>query len=243
MELYPLSLSQLHFVESGEFIVRFLTDFEKQGHDITQDLEIKYFYDTLKAKSPQFNKSLLPIKAKAESQELAALDIARDRKISTLTRAYNVFEHTDSTAEQQAYWYLAPLFTTYSNVARMNFEAQSLAVDNMVEDLNSARYKTHADALLLGQHVARVFEANEAFKAKFNDRSARSIEEEDLNAKQLRNEIFEVYNEAADYVQVMAKRKKTAYYQDILRTLNDGREYYANILARRNGGNDTAPEA
>jgi hypothetical protein len=53
----------------------------------------------------------------------------------------------------------------------------------------------------------------------------------------MRKEIFEVYSTLADYVALMAKIKKEAFFLDTLKVFNYSREYFADILARREGIN------
>ena len=83
--------------------------------------------------------------------------------------------------------------------------------------------------------------ANTNFKNKFNTRSTDTITTVVYDTKALRKAILETYKELAEYVLVMAKRRNTAYYLDILTVINNGREYFANILARHSGGTSTTP--
>jgi hypothetical protein len=60
------------------------------------------------------------------------------------------------------------------------------------------------------------------------------------DAKALRKAILDTYKDLAEFVLVIAKRRNTQYYLDILTVINNGREYFANILARHGGGTPTA---
>ena len=53
----------------------------------------------------------------------------------------------------------------------------------------------------------------------------------------MRKEIFEVYSTLVDYVALMAKIKKDDYFLNTLKVFNYSREYFADILARREGIN------
>ena len=59
------------------------------------------------------------------------------------------------------------------------------------------------------------------------------------DTKLLRKNILATYKDLAEYVFVMAKRKNVAFYTDTLTAINNGRKYFADILAKRAGNNDT----
>lgn len=45
MKLYPLSASKLQYLETGQFIIRFLSDFENFPLDASTDPDFKRLYD------------------------------------------------------------------------------------------------------------------------------------------------------------------------------------------------------
>lgn len=77
--------------------------------------------------------------------------------------------------------------------------------------------------------------ANANFKTTFDTRSSATISKVKYDSKALRNAIFETYKDLAGYILLMAKRKNTPFYNTLLSILNSGRDYYADILARRQG--------
>lgn len=238
MKLYPISTARLQLLESGQFIVRFLTDFDNSGLVATTDAEFKKQLDELRAQSPIYNKALMQVKAKAESEELIGLDLHRDHKFSSLRRALSAYEFTDDATEKTAYLELNVIMKRYKDIEKANYEAETLGIDRIIEDFRAA--KDHAmDTLQLSRFVDHLGEANDAFKAMFSNRSSETISTVTYDTKALRTAIFDTYKDLAEYSLVLAKRNKTVpFYSTLMDVLNTGREYYADILARRKGINE-----
>lgn len=128
---------------------------------------------------------------------------------------------------------------TYRGIEHMNFEAESLAVDNFIAELRTAQFANSVTTLGLSNHLNVLETANTNFKNLFSTRSTAINTTEVFDTKALRKTILSTYKDVAEYVHVMAKRKNTAYYIELLTILNTGRSYYSDILARRGGNNGT----
>ncbi len=236
MKLYPISVSRLQILESGQFISNLIADYVKSGLVAATDPEYKKQYDVLKVLSTPYNVALNQIKAQKETEELMELDMERDQRLTTIRRAVSVFEFSDAAAEVSAYKAVSIILKKYTALERANYPAETLGIDKVVAEIREA--KEHAiDVLHLAPHVDRLEVANTAFKAKFADRSADVISTISYDVKTMRKEIFDVYNTLANYVALMAKIKNDAYFLDTLKVFNYSREYFADILARREGIN------
>ena len=241
MKLYPLNISRIPYLESGQFIVRYLTDFTNSGIDPNTDPDFKALHSSLLAQSPIYNQALMQVRAQAETEELIGLDQARDKKVTTLRRAVSVFEHTDDASEKASYMLIKIVLNTYKNIEIANYEAESLGVDNLIAELRNGTHLSAVQKLGLEGHINNLETANTNFKNKFDSRSTETISTVVYDAKALRKAILDTYKELAEYVLVIAKRRNTQYYLDILTVVNNGRDYFANILARRGGGTSTTP--
>jgi hypothetical protein len=86
------------------------------------------------------------------------------------------------------------------------------------------------------EHLTALQNANALFEAKFSARSSNSISTETYDTKMLRKNIFTTYNEPCNYVWAMAKRRNTIpFFGTVLTSINNGRAYFANIIATRKG--------
>ncbi len=240
MNLNKISVSQLQYLESGQFINRLFKDFDNSGLDPAFDPEFKLSYDSLKEQSPIYELALMQIKAKSESELLMQLDEIRDKKLTTLRRALSVFENTDEEEEKTAYKEIKIVLGNYRNIEVANFEAESLGITKLIIELRSNDYLPAVKILALEKHINNLEKANNNFITTFDSRSTKTISKETYDTKLLRKNIFETYNELVNYVLLIGNRKKTiSFYSDALNTINYGRKYYSDILAKRNGKGDS----
>lgn len=234
MKLYSLSTSRLQLLESGQFINRFFIDFENESLDASTDRELESLYVDLKEQSVVYNAALLQVKAKSETETIAKLDLIRDQKITTIRRAVSVFEYTDDAAERMAYQEARVILKKYNNIEKSNYEAETLGIDKLVTELKNAKFNM-VTVLGIDRPIAYLQDANINFKKVFDSRSTETISLETYDMKALRNSIFNTYKDLTEYVHVMAKRQKTPFFIKTLDVINNGRKYYATIVARRTG--------
>lgn len=227
----------MQYVESGQFIVRLLTDFGNSTLDASNDPEFNALFESLKLQSPTYSKALMQIKTRAESDELLRLDDVRDKKVATLRSAVNVFRYADEVEQKEAYALMLTIQSTYKNVEKMNFEAESLALDNYITELRGRQFEDAVETLGIKSHINTLETANTNFKRLFSTRSTGITNTEVFDTKALRKEILGTYKELAEYVFVMAKRRKTPFFIESLNILNTSRSYYNDIIARRKGNN------
>ena len=241
MKLYPIATSQLQYLETGQFIIRFLTDFENLNLDPATDPEFKTLYDNLKIQSPIYDVALMQIRAKTETELLIAQDEIRDKKLATLRRAVGVYRYSDEPEEKSAYNLLKILLSVYKKIEDANFEAETLGLSNLDAELKNATYAPAVQTLGLVVHVTNLETANNNFKTTFNTRSTTTINTAVYNTKLLRKNILVTYRDLAEYVFVMAKRKKTDFFVNTFTVVNNGRKYFADILAKRGGSGGEEP--
>ena len=236
MQLYPISTSRLQVIEAGQFINRYIEDVENSGQVLTTDAEFNIQFTKIKTINISYNDALLQVKAHAESIALINLDTRRDHKIAVIRRFTSAYEYTDDPAELAAYREINVILRKYKNIEIDNYETESLAISNMIIEIRGAQ--NHAiDTLNLPRHVDNLEFANNEFKTMFANRSTEIGSEIEYDTKALRKEIFTVYNKLANYVLMMADYKQTPFFIDMLRRVNTGREYFADVIARREGIN------
>ena len=236
MKLYPISVSRLQLLESGQFISNTIADYVKSGLVAATDPTFKMQYDNLKALSIPYNDALNQIRAQKETEELMNLDLQRDHSLTTVRRAVSVFEYSHNAVEVSAYKEISIILNQYSDLERANYPAETLGIDKVVTEIRNAKDRA-IDTLDLTRHVDRLENANTDFKAKFVDRSSDVISNVAYDTKAMRKELFNVYNTLASYVESTANITKEAYYLDTLKVFDYSREYFADILARREGIN------
>lgn len=235
MKKYPIHLVNLRYEESGQFIHRFLSDFEGTGLDPKTDPNFDILYQEIIKQLPTYEAALGQVFAKAETILLAERDLARDRKIITIRRFVNAFEYTDDEAEKLAYINLNLLMIAYKGLETNNYEAETLGIDNLLTELKSPAYAPYVIILGIEKHVTNLEIEATKFKTIFDARSNKTVSTKVYNAKALRKEIYGVYSKLVDYVVSTGNINKGAFYETCLTAINNGRKYYADILAKREG--------
>ena len=231
MELYSFNPKNLNYEDTGEFIVRYLTDIKNQNIDLDIDPDFKDLHNSLVAQSPIYNKALAQIKAKAESKELLILDHIRDKKISTLRTQFNVAKNADTPEVKDAYGKVKVILNAYKDLQARNYPTETLGINNLLAELRSATNQPLSHLLLLDEHIANLDEANTNFVEKFNKRSTDVISTETYDTKQLRKTILATYVELTDYVVVIAKRRNNDYYNTLITVINYSRQYFKPIVS------------
>jgi ribosome maturation factor RimP len=236
MKRVTIQLSRLHYLELGQFINRALIDFSTSGVYLDQDPDLKAMVTDLSIQSSVFDASLMQIKAKAESELLFNLDTNRDEKVVTIRRAHAVYQYSKDIQIKAAFDLLKLVFKTYKNIEGASFEAESLGLDNFIKEMRSIKHFNAIQLLHLEVFLNELEQANNEFKATFNLRAMNTITATVYDTKTLRADITIAYNNLADYILVMAKTKKTPYYDNALTALNYGRKYFSDLMAKRSGG-------
>ncbi len=243
MELHPITMTKLSLLEAGQFINRQVVDIRSlDGLSSLTDLGLADYLTELDTRQTELNIAMTPVRKSDETIKIEALDNKRDLALSFLKKAAAMFEISDVADEQDACRSLKTLFSGYKNLEKLNYEAESRGIDNLLNDLGNSKYGPMVELLNLAPYAARLQETNEAFKIPFSDRNQETAQKETFDAQQLKKGMFVVYNDFAGYVLAMAKvTHSNPLYKDMLNLLNATRKYYADMLARRKGVTAEAP--
>jgi hypothetical protein len=246
MELVKLNLNVLHKLESGQFIVRFFSDFLGTGLSANTDPQFEAIYLDLQTQSGIYNLALAQMVAQEESNRLLELDHKRDKKVSALRSAWNAFKsYDDGSPKKLAYNKLILIMNNYKNITTENYEAESLGLTNFIAGLRNTENFPAVQLLNMEEHLNNLDAANNLFTALFDVRSNTAVSTVNYNNRELKIAIFATYKELTGYVLTMSKRRNTdnQFYITILGAINNGRTYYANIIANRGGGGNNTPPA
>jgi hypothetical protein len=130
------------------------------------------------------------------------------------------------------------LVANYRNLPTLNYEAETNAIVNLVQDLNSTKYIAHASTLNLGNYVVRLKVANGNFNTHFSQRNTEVAATIVYDAKAVRRTMIQNYTAYANYIVSLANAANTPYYNGILDIINTNRKYYSDLLSKRHGSNN-----
>jgi hypothetical protein len=233
--LHELRGASLTHTEAGQFIKRNLSDLATANIDLETDIHIKNYITQMQADSNQFDKALQQIQKKEETDVLAELDRERDASFTILNRQLKVFELSKNPAETAAFKSLKIVFAKYKNLIIMNYEAETNAINNLLQNLSEQEYAVHVETLNLSNYVSRLRSDNNEFDAHFTNRSTETASTTVYNAKAIRKTMIQNYSNYANYVQLISDSTNAPYYNGILDIINNNRKQYSDLLSRRQG--------
>ncbi|WP_396168243.1 DUF6261 family protein [Flavobacterium sp.] len=237
MLLHKLKITRLTHLEAGQLIKSSIKDLETAAISTVTDTHVDAYVQKMAADSILFDKGLLQIKKNQETEDIAKLDAERDVSLAAFNRQLKVYELDVNPNFIAAYKAITIVVKKYKNLAKLNYEAESNGIDNLVDDLISPAYAPYIATLELDNFVSRIKNSNTDFKLKFSQRNTEISSTEHYDMKSIRKNALENYNNYTQYVLSLAKvNSADPYYTAILNIINQSRKYYSDMLAKRDGG-------
>jgi hypothetical protein len=231
--LESLDFVRLSHLESSQLMRRHFDDIASLDQSLLTDERVETYLQQLKTKHAEFNLALVQVRKNEETERIEVLDETRDRAFSVLKRAVKLSTLSDTDAECIAAESLQTLLYAYRKTDRLNYEAETIAIDNLIRDLEGEKYASKVTLLSLKKYVTRLKTANTEFKALFGERIQTIASDVTYDAKMLRNEMAGQYAEFTDYIVAMSQALDTPEYNLLLNLINTARKYYADMLSKR----------
>ncbi len=232
--LEPLKASVLTHMEFGQLMKRLLNDLSTIDQTLLTDQPYTDYFRELTDKLTIYEKGLAQVRKNEETEKIAIADTVRDKAISSFAKALKLYAISDKPEEIEASRILRILFSTYKNLARLSYEAESIGLDKLVNDLQSAHYAEQIAILNLERNVDRMKVTNEDFKTIFSSRMEINATTDSYDVKTIRAEMLQIYNDYIAYILAMSKAHITTPFNLKLSLLNTARKYYSDLLAHRN---------
>lgn len=239
-KIEKLNLTRLTSLEIGQLIKSTCEGFAKMEGIIIKDEILANYVKALETKSAEYDKAQMQILKSDETAKIVEADRQRDVAISAMQRILNVYELTENPAELEAFTSLTNLFKNYKGIQSWNLEEETNGIENLLGDLNTAKYSQHLTTLQMQSFVGRITTANNNFKAIFSGRTQEKANKEVFDIKLLRDEMKKVYLDLMNYVLSLSKALDTEQYNRSLSLINATRKYYSDLVARRNPKKTTA---
>lgn len=242
-KLISMDATKLHHAEFGQLIIRFYEDFAASALNAETDLDFKRMYDAIQAQIPTYNSALDQIRASEESKKIAELDDIRDADMQALRDAIKPYRNAKTETEKNAYAFVKILLDQYKNVQDDSYEEETIRLNTMLEKLLSSEYSAAVSALGLIKFINHLAESNKDFNDLFSHRSFKTSQKQTYDVKMLRQTLTTDYKQMCNYIATLADVKQDIFYQNVLAIINNGRNYFANIvLARRQGKKNNDPK-
>ncbi len=238
LKLEPVRTSDLTNMEAGQLIRRTLDDLATIDQALMIDVPLNAYVQEITLQKGSYEKALAQIRKSEETEKIGLADKNRDKAVDAFGKALKLYGVSDDEAEVEASRGLSIVFTSFKGLADLNYEAETMAIDKLVTELESPTHAAKIGLLNMGRYVARLKTTNEAFKTLFANRLVTEASTETYDMKVIRAELLKKYADMANYLLAMAKALKSPLFLNALNLLNASRKYYSDLLARRNNGKD-----
>lgn len=238
LKLEPVRTSDLTNMEAGQLIRRTLDDFATIDQPLMTDAPLNAYVQELIQHKGLYEKALAQIRKSEETEKIGLADKNRDKAVDAFGKALKLYAVSDDEAEVEASRGLSIVFANFKGLADLNYEAETMAIDKLVSELESPAHAGKVGLLNIGRYVTRLKTTNEAFKTLFANRLVSDASAETYDMKVIRAELLKKYADMANYVLAMAKALNTPLFLTTLNLMNASRKYYSDMLARRTNGKD-----
>lgn len=239
--LEPLTISALTNMEAGQLMIRHQNDLNTIDPALRTDVPYNSYMERIGIKTELYFKALAQVLKNEETEKILLADKARDKAVSSFNLALKLHASADDPAEVEASRSLRILFDTFKNIAKLNYEAESLAIDKLVNDLNSEAYSEKIAYLHMTKYVTRLSETNDIFKNLFGGRMVGTAMTESYDMKTIRKEMQVLYTDFVDYVFAMAKATESQLFTTALNLLNAARKYYNDQMLSKSAPKPETP--
>ncbi|MBL7966698.1 MAG: hypothetical protein JNK09_06825 [Prolixibacteraceae bacterium] len=238
LNLEPVRTTNLTNMEAGQLIRRTLDDFATIDQQLMVDAPLNAYVQEIGRQKGFYEKALAQVRKSEETEKIGLADKNRDQAIQAFTKSLKLYGVSDDVAEVEASRGLSIVLSNFKGLADLNYEAETMAIDKLVSELESPAHAAKVGLLNLGRYISRLKTTNEAFKTLFANRLVAEASTESYDMKVIRAELMKKYADMANYVLAMAKALNSPLFLTALNLLNASRKYYSDMLARRTNGKE-----
>lgn len=236
-------MNGLQNAEFGQLIVRFFEDLYTKSLDINVDPDLKRLYEALQDQLPAYHAALDQIRASEESEQIFKLDKVRDRDIQALRDSLKPYRNAKTQTETDAYNAIRLLISEYKGVEDDSYESETNRLNSLIGRLQSPEFYNSALTLGIEKFIMNLAASNTDFNQLFAQRSFKISQKVVADVKILRKTLASDYKTMINYIAAMASVKEDTYYKDILTIINNGRNYFSNVVLSRRMGNKDAKKS
>ena len=227
MNKFPINLSALSYENVFKLMNCLFDDFEVAKIKSSTDKNFHLLYTDVKQQTAVFEKSISHISSKQQIPKLFVMERKRDKCFLMLRRAILVFRYSNNKKEHEAYLQLKRCMKVLINANRNSFDTEIAVMNDFIAELRSPDNYSQLEVLQIFAYVDELAAVNNEFECTYK----QLIESSNLyESKQHRKKLLDAYRALMEYVYVMAKIKKTAYYIKTLNVLNEGRIHFAQVV-------------
>jgi len=185
---------------------------------------------------PVLNATLLIDQGSATTEQIASMDVVRDRTWSALNERVKSSMLSPIEAETESAKAVKRVLDLYGNVRTLSYNEESAAITNLVEDLEKNRNAAHCATLGIAAWVAALKQQNLDFQLLIDSRNIELANKDSTEVKKVREEIDPLYQNIVKRINAQVTLEIGTDVTDrFIRAMNQRIKYYNDTLAIRAG--------
>ena len=233
--LIALQVTSLRYLDLVQFLRDSITDIKHTEVSLlSSDLPLAGYLKRLEEDVDSFEEIIRNPQKNPYTDLLQEKDKIRDAALNRFGRKLSFYELSEDAGDKDAYSKMTALWKVHGKNARLNYQAQTSATDNLLNDLQKEPYATAAAKLDMQKEIDGIKASNDDFRLLADDKRAEEAGKEYCDAKEGKNSLTNSYSLMATYIEALAKAyEENAEWDKLLKALNVARKNYGNMLARR----------
>ena len=204
----------------------------------TETLQIQNQFDALKAGTEHLESSFLHLRGSELTQKIIDEDEKRDELIIGIEKVADGFTRHFNPKHAEAADLLLRHIQKYGhNIARMNYQAETTALNDLIDFVkNDKKMQTAVSVLGFNEWFEKLEEYNTQFNRLYIQRVKEEAGKPVLSLKVLRKDSIQHFKDLSKYIEAQALINPSEQYETVMKEINKLIDKY-NRLRRKSKGN------
>jgi hypothetical protein len=204
-----------------------------------EQLNIKSQSDDINYHANKLNDNFKNQRGSSITAELMDIDSRRDNGFTCLSTITEGYEYHHDPQKQEAAKSIEAIIDKYgSNITRLNYQAQSGTVRNLVEELQ-INAGDKLGTLGIADVVAELDEINQLFIQRFEDRMKEYALDDTVALGELIKEAIISFRQLTSHIVAHATLNPSESYSNLIKQINELIDTYNNSVKQRSRNSET----
>ena len=177
--------------------------------------------------------AVITVRKYENTDAIAQMDADRDNVFRGIRNLLQAALRDFEPQMKEAAGRLKIIFDTYGNVPRLNYDEETAAIDNLMQELDARRPDVEATAI--GRWTEELRRLNGELHTLITARYSEEAKRSQLQMRKVRTEIDAVYSEILYLLEAAAALGDSNAYKELFNEINARVTRYANIIAQEKG--------
>ena len=225
----------LHLFRNDEYD-QFMSEMNKLFVEFTAEtLGIVVQYEQFKVQLNDVESAMKVESGSSQTKLITDADAFRDQLDHGLELQVESYSYHWDQAVAEAARRIGRIISQYGNLRKLSYNEESSAIANKVQELTSATYAPDLELMNLTVWTGKLFDANNAFIAKFSDRANEEASRASSNVRKARVALDPTYTNIVNRINALIEINGEEAYLAFIDKANYYIDYYKTTIAARKG--------